>query len=81
MENLKNLSIKVSSFTLLLFCLLFLTACNSGASYDTLTLAPNSADSTEFSINFPSDITVKAGKTVELTPEINEKSIAIVTCQ
>jgi hypothetical protein len=81
MNYLKNLSITISSFTLLLFCLLFLSACNNGSSSDALTLAPNNANSAEFSINLPSDITVKAGNTVELIPEINEESTAIVTYQ
>jgi fibronectin type 3 domain-containing protein len=56
MNYLKNLSITVSSFPLLLsylFCLSFLTACNSGSSSDTLTLAPKSAGSATLSWSGP----------------------------
>ncbi|MFT6925945.1 MAG: hypothetical protein ACJAZP_001539 [Psychromonas sp.] len=87
MNYLKNLSITINSFHLLLsclFCLSFLTSCNSGSSSDTLTLAPNSAESAEsaeFTINLPAGITVKAGDIVELTPEINGESTTIVTYQ
>lgn len=79
MNLLRKLSITIDYFRLLffcLFCLSFLTACNSGSSDDTL-----AATDTGFSIRLPSDMTVKSGNIVELLPEINDTNSLIVTYQ